>query len=168
MWWTSCGDWKRFTIQNGTCLQIVRFKFDPLAAFSFRAQRGSDSKIAWNRGVGAQQKCCAPTSLNCLMPVTNLPTVREKAEIFLSWMAFVSYLSVPQNVYPEQFNPPTSQCIFTSPYITMHRFATQSLIGNSGRTCTLSGCTCDCSADVFKSRNRGLNARKQWRTLHKN
>ena len=53
-------------------------------------------------------------------------------------------------------------------HITVHRFAIQSLIGNSGRTCTLSGCTCDCSADVFKSRNRGLTARKQWRTLHKN
>ena len=76
-------------------------------------------------------------------------------------MAFVSYLSVLRNVYPEQFNPPTSQRVFTSPYIRMHRFAIQSLIGNSGRTC-------ECSADVVKSTNRGINARKQWRTLNKN
>ena len=34
---------------------------------------------------------------------------RHKAEVFLSWMAFVSYLSVHQNVNPEQFDPPTSQ-----------------------------------------------------------
>ena len=66
---------------------LVRFKTDPLAAFSFRAQRGSDSKIALNRGMGAQQKCCAPTaqSWNWLkqwpprphpssLPVTNLAT----------------------------------------------------------------------------------------------
>ena len=58
--------------------------------------------------------------------------------------------------------------LFTSPCIRVHRFAIQSLIGNSGRTCTLSGRTCDCSANVFKSRKRGLNARKQWRTPHKN
>ena len=36
---------------------VVRFKSDPLAAFSFRAQRGSDSKIAWNGWVGAQHFC---------------------------------------------------------------------------------------------------------------
>ena len=54
---------------------LVRLKSDPFAAaFSFQAQRGSESKIAWNRGVGVQQKCCAPKSLNCWMPVTNLPT----------------------------------------------------------------------------------------------
>ena len=53
---------------------LVRFKPDPLAAFSFRAQWGSDSKIALNRGMGAQQKCCAPKPWNCWMPVTNLAT----------------------------------------------------------------------------------------------
>ena len=58
--------------------------------------------------------------------------------------------------------------LFTSPCIRVHRFAIQSLIENSGPTCMLAGCTCDCSANVFKSRNRGLNARKQWRTPHKN
>ena len=35
-----------------TCHCLVRFKSDPLASFSFRAQRGSDSKIAWNHRVG--------------------------------------------------------------------------------------------------------------------
>ena len=40
----------------------------------------------------------------------------QKAEVFLSWMAFVSYLLVLQNVYPEPFNPPTSQRVFTTPY----------------------------------------------------
>ena len=63
-------------------LALVRFKSDPLAAFSFRAQRGSDYKIAWNRGVGAQQKCCSQISLNCLMPVTNLRTCYASTE---SW-----------------------------------------------------------------------------------
>ena len=73
------------------------------------------------------------------------------------WVEWRSY----QNVYPEQFNPPTSQLAV---HFAVHRFA----IGNSGRTCKLSGRTCDCSVNVFKSRNRGLNAREQWRTPHKN
>ena len=85
---------------------------------------------------------------------------RQKAEVFLGWVSFVSHLSVLQNVYPEQFNPPTSQRVFTSLYIRVHSFTIQSLIGNSSRMC-------DCSADVFKSRNRGLSAREQWRTRHK-
>ena len=75
-------------------------------------------------------------------------------------MSFVSHLSVLQNVFPEQSNPPTSQCVFTSLNIRVHRFTIQSLIGNLGRTC-------DCSADVFKSRNRRLNEREQWRARHK-
>ena len=37
---------------------------------------------------------------------------RQKAEVFLSWITFVSYLSVLQNVYPEQLNPPTSYRAF--------------------------------------------------------
>ena len=31
---------------------LVWFKSDPLAAFTFWAQWGSDTKMAWNRGVG--------------------------------------------------------------------------------------------------------------------
>ena len=34
---------------------------------------------------------------------------QQKAEVFLSWMTFLSYLSVLQNVNPEQFNPLTSR-----------------------------------------------------------
>ena len=68
---------------------------------------------------------------------------------------------------PEQLNPSTSQHVFTSPYIRVHRFAIKSLIWNSGHTCTLSGRTCNFSVGVFKSRNRGLHAQEQWRTLHK-
>ena len=37
-------------------------------------------------------------------------------------MSFVSHLSVLQNVYPEQSNPPTSQCVFTSLNIRVHRW----------------------------------------------
>ena len=33
--------------------------------------------------------------------------------------------------------------------------------------CALWGHTCNCSTDVFKSRNCGLNAWKWWRTLHR-
>ena len=61
---------------------LVRLKSYPLSAFTFRAQRGSDSKIAWNRGVGVQQKCCAPKSLNCWMSLTNLHTCYTSLE---SW-----------------------------------------------------------------------------------
>ena len=66
----------------------------------------------------------------------------QKAEVFLSWVMFVSYLSVFQNVYPEQFNPPTSQLVYTSPFTKAHRLMIQSLIGNTGRTCRVSGRTC--------------------------
>ena len=65
---------------------------------------------------------------------------------------------------PEQLNPSRSQHVFTSPYIRVYRFAIQSLIWNSGHTCTLSGRTCHFSADVLKSRNRGLHVQEQWRT----
>ena len=151
-------------------MSLVRFKSDPLAAFVFRAQRGSDSKDAWNRGVNAQQKCCAPKLLNCWMTITNLPTCYTSIEGWgLPELNGVHIISAgAPDVYPDEFNPPTSQLVFTSPYIRVHRFAIQSLIGNSGHTCTLSGLTCDCSADAFKSGNRGLNARKRRRTLHKN
>ena len=77
---------------------------------TFWAQQGSDTKLSSSHRVGAQQKCCTPLHLDCWMPATNLPTCYAMAEteIFLSLMTFLSYLLVFQNVYPEQFNPPTS------------------------------------------------------------
>ena len=45
-------------------------------------------------------------------------------------MSFVSHLSVLQNVYPEQSNPPTSQCVFTSPNIRVHRWNRTDLRSN--------------------------------------
>ena len=116
-------------------------------------------------------------SSSCLVAVKNVvhlnhwivecqqqiyPSVRhrQKAEVFLSWMIFESYLFKFQNVYPEQFNPPTSQRLFTLPCINVHGFANQLLIRNSGCRCRLSGRTSKCSVDVFKSRNHWLCAQE--------
>ena len=151
---------------------------------------------------------------------------RQKAEFFLIWMTFVSYLSVLHNnttyilcslihqlyVYrhckTDRFSDifwkkkmsrtskthaynhvqyqqnqakilprsgknqkvfAVSACVYftASLYIKALRFAIQSLIGNSGCMCRLSGRTFNHSVDVFKSRNRGLHAPAHWRTLHK-
>ena len=75
---------------------------------------------------------------------------RQKAEIFLSWMVFLLYLSVFQNVYPGQFNPPTSQHVLLRR--TSRRTDSQSnhwLVIQDTRAGYQ-----DCSADVFKNTDK--------------
>ena len=108
---------------------LVRFKSDPLAPFTFRAQGRSDTKH------GSNVAHTNHWTLECQQQIYSrvIHVYQQKAEVFLSWPTFVSYLSVFQNVYAERINPQTSH-VFTSPYIKAHRFAIQSLIGNSGHT----------------------------------
>ena len=72
--------------------RFCRRQIDPLHIYSIYDKKNlmyfppvvpSAARVRFqNRGVGAQQKCCTPKSLNCWMPVTNLPTCYASIE---SW-----------------------------------------------------------------------------------
>ena len=97
--------------------------------------------------MGAQQKCCAPKSLNCWMPVTNLPTCYASTESWglsgLNGDRIISF-GAPERIHQlhNMFSLiRTSRC-------TDSRSNHWSGIQVSRARCHVSRC--------FKSRNRGL------------